>query len=262
MTSRDREPMSPELEALLAAERGVDTLDPAVSARVSRAVAVGIGVLPSGGGGGGGAGGSGGAGGAASGGPPAEVGTGGALATAAAKGLAGAKLAIALVAAGAAGAIAGVGTDRALARREAPPVVTPAVDATAVAVPAATTIPKETATPAVEVPTSPAALPPPATPPAPHTAAEPSAKGLAAERALLDVARAGLAQGDPGTALRAAERHAHEYPDGALAEERDAMRVKALMQLGRAGEARRRAADFEQRYPTSLQLRAVRSAVE
>jgi hypothetical protein len=88
-----------------------------------------------------------------------------------------------------------------------------------------------------------------------------SSRGLAAERALLDVARSALARGEAAEALAATERHAHEYPDGALVEEREALAIKALVALGRIGEARARARALEQRFPNGLTLHAVKAAV-
>jgi hypothetical protein len=93
------------------------------------------------------------------------------------------------------------------------------------------------------------------------SAEAPSSRGLAAERALLDVARSALARGEAGEALVATERHAHEYPDGALVEEREAIAIKALVALGRMDEARSRARVHEQRFPNGLTVRAVKAAV-
>jgi hypothetical protein len=89
----------------------------------------------------------------------------------------------------------------------------------------------------------------------------PSARGLAAERGLLDVARSALARGEAGAALTATERHSREYPSGVLVEEREAIAIKALVALGRKDEAQTRAKAFEQRFPNGLMLRAVRGAV-
>jgi hypothetical protein len=89
----------------------------------------------------------------------------------------------------------------------------------------------------------------------------PSARGLAAERGLLDGARGALARGEAGEALAAAERHAHDYPDGVLVEEREALSIKALVALGRRDEAQARARAFEQRFPNGLMLHAVKGAV-
>jgi hypothetical protein len=84
---------------------------------------------------------------------------------------------------------------------------------------------------------------------------------LAAERALLDVARTGVARGQPAAALDALERHARRFPRGRLTEERDSLRVQCLVQLGRADDARREAAQFHRRHPNSLLGQAVDAAV-
>jgi hypothetical protein len=89
----------------------------------------------------------------------------------------------------------------------------------------------------------------------------PSARGLAAERALLDVARSALARGEASAALDAAERHRREYADGALVEEREAIAIKALVALGRKDEAAQRLAQLERTHPNSIVLRAAKKAV-
>jgi hypothetical protein len=80
---------------------------------------------------------------------------------------------------------------------------------------------------------------------------------LAAERALLDDARQSLATGHPDHALTALERHASKHPAGQLAEERDALRIRALAAAGRADDARRRAGEFKKAHPRSIFLPAV-----
>lgn len=87
-----------------------------------------------------------------------------------------------------------------------------------------------------------------------------NARGLAAERALLDVASSALARGMPDEALEAVERHARDYPRGILVEEREAVEVKALVASGRTDEAKARATSFRARYPKSLLLSAVEAA--
>jgi hypothetical protein len=84
---------------------------------------------------------------------------------------------------------------------------------------------------------------------------------LAAESALLDLARIAVAQGDGDRALQAVDRHRVEFPSGLLAEEREALAIKALHLLGRDAEARARAARFERAYPQSLFLPALRGIV-
>jgi hypothetical protein len=84
---------------------------------------------------------------------------------------------------------------------------------------------------------------------------------LAAERLLLDEARAALVQGDPGRALARIETHRRTFANPILAEERDAMEVEALVKAGRTSEAKAKADAFRRRMPNSLFLPTVDSAV-
>jgi hypothetical protein len=74
---------------------------------------------------------------------------------------------------------------------------------------------------------------------------------------LLRRARAAVARGDFAAALAPIAEHTRRFKDGRLAEEREALRVKALAGLGRTDEARRAAAAFEARFPHSVLLPAV-----
>jgi hypothetical protein len=85
---------------------------------------------------------------------------------------------------------------------------------------------------------------------------------LAAESALLDVARTALAAGDGERALDAVQRHEASFPRGLLTEEREALGIRALLALGRTSEAKGRVALFRTRYPESLFLPAVESAMK
>lgn len=165
------------------------------------------------------------------------------------------------------GAIAGVAIDRAILAASpapAPPlVVTTSVPPAAVSV---TTAAPE-GVPVSLLPSAPPATPEPrssaSSTPAPEAAvATVSARGLGAERALLDVARSALARGEPQEALEAADRHERQYGDGALIEEREAIAIKSLVALGRRDEARKRAVVFERRFPNGLMLRAVKASVD
>ena len=78
-----------------------------------------------------------------------------------------------------------------------------------------------------------------------------------AELRLLRLARAAVAREDFSAALPAIEEHARNFRDGRLAEEREALRVKTLVGLGRTVEARRAAAAFESRFPHSVLQPAV-----
>jgi outer membrane protein assembly factor BamD (BamD/ComL family) len=82
-----------------------------------------------------------------------------------------------------------------------------------------------------------------------------------AERIVLDEARAGLIQGDPERALAHIETHRTKYPEGFLAEERDAMQVEALARAGRYEDARRAAARFRARRPSSMYTSTVDDAI-
>ena len=81
---------------------------------------------------------------------------------------------------------------------------------------------------------------------------------LAEERSLIEIARAGLARGDGDAALNAVRDHAKRFPEGVLAEEREALAVQALAVQGNADQARARARAFRAKYPGSL----FRSAVD
>lgn len=85
---------------------------------------------------------------------------------------------------------------------------------------------------------------------------------LDAERLLLDEARAALVQGEPERALDRLERHRRTFAAPVLGEERDAMEVEALAKAGRGAEARAKADAFRRRWPDSLFLPAVETAVE
>lgn len=89
-----------------------------------------------------------------------------------------------------------------------------------------------------------------------------SGASLAREQALIDVARQAFVRDHPLDALAAAERHQAEFPSGQLAEERDALRVLALIKAGRHDEGARRASEFLRRYPRSVLAPAVSSALE
>jgi len=67
---------------------------------------------------------------------------------------------------------------------------------------------------------------------------------LRGEIELLDGARAALAASSPDRALENVRRYERRYPTGTFAPEAIAVKVEALMRLGRAEEARRLAARF------------------
>ncbi len=84
---------------------------------------------------------------------------------------------------------------------------------------------------------------------------------LAAERALIAQARSALQRRAPEDALVALRSHATEFPAGHLAEEREALRVQALVATGYRAAAERAAAEFERKYPQSLMMPAVQAAL-
>ena len=74
---------------------------------------------------------------------------------------------------------------------------------------------------------------------------------------LLEQARAALERADFAAAMIPLAEHARRFNNGQLAEEREALRVRALSGLGLRDEVRRAAADFEARFPRSPLLPTV-----
>lgn len=134
----------------------------------------------------------------------------------------------------------------------------PAVPTTSVVV--ASSVPS---TPAIPV-AVPASAPPPiavvsSSAPAPAIAPPrplPAAPGPE-ELRLLEQARAAVARQDFPAALPPIAEHARRFKNGRLAEEREALRVRALSGLGRTEEARHAADAFESRFPRSVLSSAV-----
>ena len=105
-------------------------------------------------------------------------------------------------------------------------------------------------------------MPPRATAVAPPRLAPSAEHTLQGERLLLDEARAALGRADGAAALRATTTHAQRYPQGLLAEEREAIAIQALLLVPRYDDARQREAAFEHQYPHSMLLQAVRASVQ
>lgn len=138
--------------------------------------------------------------------------------------------------------------------RTAPAVIpTTPVKATApvktTAMPAAQ--PDPTAAPDVSVPVSPRESHP-AAPPADSSRS--AARQFASEVELLEPARSSIAQRDYAAALVLLAKHQHEFPNGELAQEREALRVRALWGAGQRSAAKAAAKAFGKRYPTSALL--------
>ncbi|MDO9020934.1 MAG: hypothetical protein Q8S73_00400 [Deltaproteobacteria bacterium] len=83
---------------------------------------------------------------------------------------------------------------------------------------------------------------------------------LIEEVALLREAQRALQSGGTVRALDLIERHASRYPDGAMREERLALRVVALCDAGRRSEARAAADRFVREAPRSVFVARVRSS--
>ena len=124
--------------------------------------------------------------------------------------------------------------------------------------------PSEGGPPSIEASALPSAPPAPSAPSAssagPRARPDDTVSDLAREQELVDTARGALARGRAAEALAATERHAARFPNGALAEERDALAVQALALDGRIDEARLRASRFTARYPRSIFRPAVERA--
>jgi len=77
------------------------------------------------------------------------------------------------------------------------------------------------------------------------------------ELQLLGRARQSDAHGDYAEVLAMVADHEHRYPAGRLSEEREVLRVKALVGLGRASESRQAAAKFRRQFPRSVLLQKI-----
>jgi len=104
------------------------------------------------------------------------------------------------------------------------------------------------------IPAAPAVVPQ-APIPAKHTVrpATPT-ESYTAELELLHRAQADYAGHDFASALAVVAEHRRRFPNGRLAEEREALRVRALIGAGRTSEARSAAAAFAERFPRSVLL--------
>lgn len=84
---------------------------------------------------------------------------------------------------------------------------------------------------------------------------------LSEERGLIEVARTSLARRDSARALQAISEHANRFPSGQLAEEREVLWVQALAASGDLAGARKKAAEFQRRFPESMLQPAVDAAL-
>ncbi len=117
--------------------------------------------------------------------------------------------------------------------------------------------------PSATVPVS-ASAPKPSSPQATASADAPPQsldKSLTAERALVERARVALSRHQGTMALDALAEHEATFPRGRLVEEREALRVRALVDAGHTAEAETKARAFRARWPNSVFLSAVDLAV-
>jgi hypothetical protein len=89
----------------------------------------------------------------------------------------------------------------------------------------------------------------------------PAISPLAEEQAVLDVARVALARREGADALAAVAKHERRFPSGALAEEREAIAIQALVLLLHRDEARARGEAFARRFPQSMLSPVVEAAL-
>jgi hypothetical protein len=96
----------------------------------------------------------------------------------------------------------------------------------------------------------------------PQPSASPPRNTLTDERVLLDQARRQLASDEPARALIFLDQHGQRFARGLLSEEREAMRINVLVQLGRKDEAKARGEAFAARFPNSIMGSGVRAALK
>jgi hypothetical protein len=87
-------------------------------------------------------------------------------------------------------------------------------------------------------------------------------EAYAAELRVLRPAQQAVSRGEFTSALAAVVKHQRRFASGQLAEEREALRVKALLGLGRTADARRAGAGFRQRFPHSALLGRIDEMLE
>lgn len=282
MTPNDLDPLSPELQALLDAERPLTAAPAAAKSRLLARLSTELFDGPGGDGGGsdgndGGASGDGGAtpstdstgashAGSATGSGTTAASSVGSTATTAATGAATAgsgliakavvaKLVVgASVASLAVGGAIGAGVHSVVTEPVKP--VVPVQPLPVVVAPVVEAIPEPPPPPLVHAEAAPAVTPvaPPAPPKEPRLTAD---EQLALEKSFVEQARVAMARQDVNGALDALAQHHRRFPNGQLTEERMALEVMALSSAGRSIEARNAANAFRKRFPTGLFRAAV-----
>jgi len=87
-------------------------------------------------------------------------------------------------------------------------------------------------------------------------------ESYAAELRLLERAQSEYTSQDFPDALMLVAEHARRFPNGRMAEEREALRVRSLAGAGRSGEARRALSTFAEHFPHSALLPRLRQSVQ
>jgi hypothetical protein len=126
----------------------------------------------------------------------------------------------------------------------------------ATAHPEATTPAPGAATPAAKPSAAPAVKAQPRT-----RRPEPTPASDTAEFEVIRSAHSAYVSHDFATALRLVGEHAQRFPHGLLAEEREALRIRCLLGSGRRPEAERAASAFARRFPRSVLLPHLRTAL-
>jgi len=137
----------------------------------------------------------------------------------------------------------------------------PVPKAPVTATPTAVTLPEPSSAPASASDTAPAAPSARAQPvETPVPGARPTASRQESgpeEIQLLSDARQADARRDYAAVLSIWSEHERKFPGGRLSEEREVLRVKALVGLGRTDQARRTASRFRRQFPRSVLLHKV-----
>ncbi len=84
---------------------------------------------------------------------------------------------------------------------------------------------------------------------------------LQLEGELLEKGRIAMVRGDTEGALAAVDEHLARFPAGTLTEEREALRIQALVAADRDPEARVALRGFQHSYPQSLATPALKAAI-
>jgi hypothetical protein len=110
------------------------------------------------------------------------------------------------------------------------------------------------------LPTGPSAVPPSRAPAqARASRSEPLQASYEAELGLIRSAHASYASHDFANALAMVGEHAQRFPQGLLAEEREALRIRSLAGTGRTKDAERAVSAFARRFPRSVLLPRLRA---